>query len=804
MAVLSRFVPKDRTAAAHYARLARVVFANPDGPFLIAEMGDGSTVMGPAVKDDLAPGTTYKFLGRWEDDPQRGWRFRFTAFLVHALHTRSAVTKYLCEMCEGIGPKAAEKLWTQYGGGAVEQLRDYPLETAAACGLNEEVCQDAAEALTRDMRFQDTKIQLHDLFKGRGFQGKLIGECIDRWGAKAAEVVRRNPFRLLNMTSAGFKRCDKLYLDCGCNPSALKRQAICAANLVRTARDGHTWFDAHEIASRLKDLIPGADPVRAFKLALRARLLDKHRDETGKLWITTSVRAYCERAVADNLRRLTEAGPAEWPTARIPASAAEGDRLPSTHQLDRLTLATAGRVGLFVGGPGTGKSHTLAYLLKEIVADHGADAVALCAPTGKAALRMSQSFRAAGVDVSACTIHSLLIACGAMSLDGADGDDMDGFGGAEGRLTCKFLFVDETSMCDTNLMAVLLSAVPTGCHVLFVGDPYQLPPVGHGSPLRDLIAAGLPCGELTQVRRNAGQIVHACLRIKNGEEFETTDKIDLAAEPPRNLRVIEARDETGQADMLALILGGMKQFHPVWGCQVIVARNKGGEVTRRPLNDRLQAVLNPDGYTVPGNPFRVGDKVICLKNGKQQVVDFDGALDETAEAVTRDPRNYHTRHAVDPDTGHREPVQVRVMNGEIGRVVAVGTGQVVARFSERDELIRIPMGKADKDEEKAGAGDGGEDDNGRGCNFDLGYAVTCHKLQGSEAPCVVVMADENGGGVCTREWWYTAVSRAAKVCLIVGSRAVVDRQRVRVSVTRRKTFLVELLAAKAAAEPKPN
>jgi exodeoxyribonuclease V alpha subunit len=399
------------------------------------------------------------------------------------------------------------------------------------------------------------------------------------------------------------------------------------------------------------------------------------------------------------------------------------------------------------------------------------------------------------VPVATSTIHSLLIACGAMSLDGADGDDMDGFGGVEGMLDCKWLVVDESSMIDTNLMAVLLAAVPTGCHVLFVGDPYQLPPVGHGSPLRDLIAASLPCGELTQVRRNAGQIVHACLRIKNGEDFETTDRIDQDAEPPRNLRLIHAKDEAAQADMLSMALGGMKAFHPVWGCQVIVARNKGGQVTRRPLNERLQALLNPEGYTATGNPFRVGDKVICLKNSKQQVVDFDGSQDETDPAIVRDPRSYLTRYSVDHDTGHREPVQVKVMNGEIGRVVAVGASQMVVRFSERDELIRVPMGKSDKSEEKE------DDDNGRGCNFDLGYAVTCHKLQGSEAPCVIVMADAQGGGVATREWWYTAVSRAAKVCLIVGSRAVVDKQRVRVSMTRRKTFLVEQLTAAAVPNP---
>lgn len=469
----------------------------------------------------------------------------------------------------------------------------------------------------------------------------------------------------------------------------------------------------------------------------------------------------------------------------------------SDHQKAVIAKATAGPVGILTGGPGTGKTTIVAAMLPRIVEKYGVESVAVVAPTGKAALRAGQAIKAAGITVPTCTIHSLLIACGTMSLDGADGEEMDGFGSVDGKHDYRFLVVDEASMVDTNLMAALLSSCATGTHVLIVGDYFQLPPVGHGSPLRDLIAAGLPCGELTQVRRNAGQIVHACLRIKNGEDFETADKIDLTAEPPRNLRLIHAGDEKAAADMLAMILGGMKQFHPVWGAQVIVARNKGGEVTRRPLNDRLQSVLNPDGYTVGGNPFRVGDKIICLKNGKQQVVDFDPAQDETSEAVTRDPAAYHTRYRVDDDTGHREPVQVRVMNGEIGRVVAVGAKQVVARFSERDELIRIPMGKAD-DAEK-GTDGGSEDDNGRGCNFDLGYAITVHKSQGSEFPCVIIPADEKGGGVCTREWWYTAVSRAAKVCLIVGSRAVVDRQRVRVSTTRRKTFLVEQLTAATAA-----
>lgn len=795
--------PRDRTKTEHVARVERVVWENADQTFVILLLADGHTAKGPAAASDFSAGTTYRFLGRWQDDPKRGYQFQFSTHVVHGFAGKSGVSKYLTDLCGGIGPKTVDKLWSAYGAECVNKLRDEPHIVILETGLNPEVVQSAADELRADQHYQHTKIDLNGLFAGRGFAGKLIAACIKRWGAKAAEVVRRNPFRLLNMPSAGFKRCDKLYLDQGHRPDALKRQILCTLDAILRDRTGHTWLAADDLAERLVSAVPAANPRRAFLGGLRAGVLAKRRGEDGTLYLTTANRAYAERMIADAVRRLS-AVPCLWPTDRVPMSAAEGDKLPSAHQVERLTLATAGPVGILIGGGGTGKTHTLAYLLREIIAEYGSSSVCLVAPTGKAAVRMTQAVRLAGItSLSASTIHSKLIECGRLGMDGDDSDEMDGFNGGDGGqptglLSERFVIVDETSMCDTNLMAMLLSACPTGTHVLLLGDTGQLSPVGHGSPLRDLIAAGLPCGELTQTRRNAGQIVHAGVRIRCGEEFETTDRVDLDAVPPRNLRLIETRGEDDTAEVLDTILSRMTMFHPVWGCQVIIARNKGGKLTRKPLNDRLQALLNADGRAVAGNPFRVGDKVICLKNCKQTEVEYVG--DDDAESRAG-PGNYVTGYAEDRWTRHREPRQQRVANGEIGRVLAVDAKELVAVFSERECAVRIHLSKKTDDERAAEADGGAGGEEGRGCNFDLAYAVTCHKMQGSQAPCVIVVGDPQGGGVCTREWLYTAVSRPEKVGILLGPRALWGKMAARQSTTRRKTFLVELLKESEGCEP---
>src|SRR5262249_19287872 len=161
-----------------------------------------------------------------------------------------------------------------------------------------------------------------------------------------------------------------------------------------------------------------------------------------------------------------------------------------------------------------------------------------------------------------------------------------------------FIIVDETSMLDTDLAAALLTACSPGTHILFVGDPYQLPPVGHGAPLRDMIAAGMPTGELTEIRRNAGLIVHACAAIKDGRHFAVADRFDPAA--GANLRHIEAESPRAAVDWCKQILrrfrdADPRRFDPVWDVQVLVAVNQRSLVSRTELNRELQGELNPTG-----------------------------------------------------------------------------------------------------------------------------------------------------------------------------------------------------------------
>ena len=311
-----------------------------------------------------------------------------------------------------------------------------------------------------------------------------------------------------------------------------------------------------------------------------------------------------------------------------------------------------------------------------------------------------------------------------------------------------------------------------------------------------MMAGGVPYGELTEIKRQGetpNRIVRACVAIKDGVPFEACDAVNLDAGD--NLRVLEAASPAESIDTLQAVLeylGRTDLFHPVKATQVIVGVNDKGELSRTALNDRLQAALNPDGKRVEPNPFRVGDKIICLKNGNVAKV----RLAESSH-VGGDPTNPVYWSAFrDPVSG--SPAEQYVANGEIGFVEAVGDRVMVARFSEGETCVRIPVGRKKRGDGELDGGDRPHDGDereakGRGCDFDLAYAITVHKAQGSESPCIIIMADEQAGRVASREWHYTAVSRASKLCIYIGSRKTIDGQARRVSLKRRKTFLADLV-----------
>jgi exodeoxyribonuclease V alpha subunit len=711
---------------------------------VIGTLAGGETVKGSVEKrDDLEAGRPYCFYGRWDAHPKYGYQFVFDMFVSHVPHDRDGMVAYLMSTVVGVGKRTAERLWETFGSEAAEILADHPELVTAEKILSSERAKAAAESIRDDAAERDTLIDLYGLFKGRGFRRDLPQRCFTLWGREAATRVRRDPFILMmkSIPTCVFSRLDRLYLDLGHSPRRLKRQALGLWDAASRNRDGHTWLSRDDVSDAVRRVVGEQHWRPAEALALLVRTGWMHELIVAEqAWVATAERSQAERVAGQQLRRL-RAGRACWP------SLPEG---LTPHQAAAISPLLAQPVGILIGTPGTGKTHTAVAVIRQVVVAHGVGSIAVCAPTGRAAVRLTAVMRKAGVALTATTIHRLL----GLFFRGETSRRSQFHAG--NPLPHRFIVVDETSMLDVDLAARLLDACAAGTNILFVGDPYQLPPVGHGAPLRDMLAGGMPYGELSKIRRNSGAIVRACAAIKAGELFQVYRRFDLAA--GENLRFALAKDADEISNTIRQILDAYRargELNVVDDIQVITASN----ALRKRLNTELQAHLNPDGAGVKGRIFRNGDKVICLKNQGFFLAS------STLEA----------------------PKKEYVANGDIGRIRAVAARYLEVEFPSPTRLVRVPMGKPIIDDPDA-------DEGHTGCDLDLAYAVTAHKFQGSETPVVLVVADRSAGMVASQEWWYTALSRAQRACILIGKMSTVVSQCLRSVLWHRKTFLAERIS----------
>jgi exodeoxyribonuclease V alpha subunit len=367
-----------------------------------------------------------------------------------------------------------------------------------------------------------------------------------------------------------------------------------------------------------------------------------------------------------------------------------------------------------------------------------------------------ESLKTQGVTVMATTIHKLL--CPQVGRDGWE------FAfNSDCKLPYDFIIVDESSMIDIGLLKSLLDAVKDTANVLFVGDHEQLPPVGKGAPLRDMIKSGVPCGKLTEIRRNAGEIVRACAAIRDGGlTGGKGQKHSPIASIPRNFdaddnlifcRQAPLQDNTF-ATIKSIIEFEQKQnesFEPLSDCQIIVALNESSQVSRKALNPLFQDYFNPSSVDATElvlgehvskiQKFRRGDKVICTANGY---------------ATSEDGK------------------QVYVANGEIGIVKDFAAASLHVAINE--QTVHVPT-----------YGDWSES------NVELGYTITAHRSQGSEWAVVVVVLDAAYGArmICDRHWIYTAISRAKRRCYLIGLPDTLQSMTQRSGMWDRRTLFAE-------------
>lgn len=756
----------------------RFRFQNDDGDVIIAEFQreNGQMVTGKGkAGDGLIPAIPYLLVGYWNDYRNKRTgaterQFCFSSFAKQQPNSRAGTIAYL-QKCGGIGPVIAARLWDAFGPDAVQKLRECPSECAEAPALGGrlrlDVAVEAAKRLEHDLLAETTTIALAGLLSGMGLPRTTAESALKKWGARAPEIIRKNPYQLMSLPRIGFRLADKVYLALGHPPGRLKRQALCLWHYLDSGNgSGDTWVYDGQARQEVTGSISGADPKfeKALAMMLRTRCIEATRTtgvagpinwDGDTRWLASATKSRHEARIAASVARLQ--GPGRWPKV---------DEIHglSDHQREILRQSLGGRIAILGGRPGTGKTYTAAALMR-VLADLGLR-TAVCAPTGKAAVRITEVLASYGLTTRAATIHRTLI------VRSAEG------GWTFEHTRCnplreKFVIVDETSMADAGLMADLLDAVDDDSHILFVGDTHQLPPVGHGAPLRDLIAAGLPYGELREIRRNSGTIIQVCSAIVDGQPWEPDSETDIEAK--KNLRLVHAPRPDDQITKLESCLMTAEQkygFHPVWDVQVIVPVNEKSPLARKELNTRMQEWLNPS----PPRKFcrfREGDKVVCLKNHYAE----PGASSRAGRGNPSD---------TDEPAPTNDSGQPYVANGEIGEVLEFEHNDrgMVVELTAPLRRIYVPV--------SANKGDGGGE-GGSLAHWDLAYAISCHKSQGSEFPVAIIMLDEYPGArrVAGREWIYTAISRAKQLCVLIGKKSTAEAMARRIDAAKRKTFLME-------------
>lgn len=741
------------------------------GDWCVGELTDKTIITGEFA-EQLLPGIEYELFGFTKDNGQYGKQFKVKSFRQKSVATHHGVVSYLQRhVNSGIGPVTAQALWDSFGADAVKVLRTDPERAAREVKrLRLPVAQAASNELQLVAKFEDVSIQLTDTFAGRGFPHRLVQDCIRLWKVHAADVVRKDPFRMLvsDMIGCGYARCMRLYQDLGLPMNRVKIQVIALWSALREANDGDTWISKEACISKLAQCIGAGvvlKPEKAIRIGVRARWFSIKKDKDGKTWIAESEKAYDEWRLAEKLKKMRTNGGGAW----LDCDKLEG---VTPHQRAAAAIVTSESVGILGGSAGTGKTFTLAQIIKLASKQFGQSKIAGCAPCGKAAIRITQGLLACNADIEhATTIHRLL-------RPQRNGHDKSGWGfffNEENLLPHDFIYCDESSMKDTSLAADLICAMRDDAKLILCGDFRQIMPVGHGKPLLDMISAGFPYGELTEIHRNSGDIVRVCADINAGRKY-----VPSTGSNWKNGENVFHFPRNSTADQLRCLRGiyenAPEEFDRIDGIQVLVITNESSPVSKKPVNDMLQEMLNPKGNKVGPYGLRIGDKVMCVENGEATDVRCvacgdlaDGSVVEFHGGFTC-LRCGTSIRSTELDTDY-------CANGELGKIVDSGGDGLHVRFEFPRRVLRF-TGEQMK-------------------RIELAYAGSVHKFQGSQIPFAILLADDSTGAamVASRQLLMTAISRAEKLAATIGKVSTLDAWIAKDSVVSRKTFLAEMLRA---------
>ena len=664
-----------------------VIFRSDDGHFAVARAQEASEPDAEtfAIVGELgavAPGETLRLRGRFTEHAVYGTRFKVNSFTPQIPTTSDGIARYLGSgLISGVGPALATRLVDRFGEQTLEVITTESGRLREVSGIGKSRAKSIAQAVQSRRLEAETMSYLHAVGLGPSAAKRIL----KRYGNDATVVLRDDPYAVAQeVHGIGFATADQIGRKNGIADDDLRRVAGATQHLIaKFADDGHVFGYIEQTLEAMSEL---GVPTDRFDEAL-ALLTDQKRivQDQNALYLPALHEA--ERSVADSFAALA---------GRPRRSAPKGLEFPtelSVKQRMAVKQSLMGSLMVLTGGPGTGKTTAVAAIVEaHRSADHR---FALCAPTGRAAKRLSEA-----TGYEAKTIHRLLEwnpATGHFSRD------------RTAPLNVELVLVDEASMLDIRLAQSLLNAVAPSSTLVLVGDVDQLPPVGPGQPLRDLIVSEVATTiELDKVFRQAQKsaIVRGAYEILHGRMPTPTPTGEKGT---GDLFVIASADPETAVERLVPLLRRMKPAYgldPVRDVQVLSPMKRGVLGTEN-LNQTLQAAFNPpvSPTQLPG-VLRKGDKVMQLHN------------------------NYDKE----------------VYNGDLGKVTRVEGGVTFVDIDGRE----VQYGIDDLD------------------SLTLAYASTVHKVQGSEFEAVVVVLHGSHYMLLTRPLLYTAITRAKKLVVLLG------------------------------------
>lgn len=700
-----------RTETELLGSIERFVFKNDDSAFRVAKFrieGESELVGVAGPLGAAAPGEPLRLLGEWKRTPKYGDTFEVRSFVPRVATGKDQILAYLGSgMVKGIGPVYAAKIVDHFGDKAIEILDHAPERLMEVRGLG----RTKAQAMSAGWKAYRARHEMMLVLSALGISPTLARRLEKHYGEDAASVLKANPYRAsLDVPGIGFLTADRLASELGVAKDSPHRARAGFVHLLESAAsEGHTHLPREMLLEKATTLLTldAAAVERALSeeletgRLLRAEVLPSGRDAIFQRSLYLSESA-CARLVG-KLNAAALPLLKDNVAARLAAFEEKYHFALAAQQREAIHSAVAGGVVVVTGGPGTGKT-TLVRALLAVLA--GSDKrIALAAPTGRAAQRLGETTHR-----EATTIHRLLKYLpqkGTFQHNSAD------------PLEADLVLVDESSMLDVVLAAQLLEAIPPGATVAFVGDADQLPSVGPGNFLHDLIESGtVRVTRLSVIFRQGRQsaIIVNSHRILAGEmPFQNDDPDDKA---PRDFYIVP-RDEPEaiQRSLVELVTQRIPQkfgLDPTRDVQVLTPMRRGA-MGANEINKLLQATLNAEGRAVGNAPagLRVGDKVIQNSN------------------------NY----------------DLDVFNGDVGIVTTIDreADEVRVLFGKRQ--VAFPSGELDQ--------------------VGLAYAVTVHKSQGSEYPAVVVIVHPQHYMMLRRNLLYTAITRGKKLVVVIGAKRAI-------------------------------